>query len=78
MERTCKHCDYWKRLRRNLGECRIQPPAPTSFGTAMWPQTRSGDWCGKHSAHAAIALRNLERTIHQEVGRQSESDQAAR
>lgn len=35
VERTCEHRDYWKRLRGKLGECRIQPPAPNSYGSAM-------------------------------------------
>lgn len=49
---NCVECRFWDVTdpRRNLGECRYDPPILINNVTSLWPITGGTDWCGKWEA----------------------------
>lgn len=51
--KTCRNCLFWEQDSRggpNTGLCRRGSPIGNDSydGTADWPRTYSGDWCGEY------------------------------
>jgi hypothetical protein len=63
MEKQCDNCKFWKEVvevvdNPNMGPCRRRAPMSETTNplsgaknlNALWPQTKSNDWCGEWEA----------------------------
>jgi hypothetical protein len=53
----CKDCIYWEKISdssEDTGICSRYPPKPSETGNlALWPKTKSFDWCGEYEPKEA-------------------------
>jgi hypothetical protein len=56
MDKACGNCEHWDGHRNNVGprtqtgNCRRNAPMPFAGTDAMWPMTRTFEWCGEFRA----------------------------
>jgi hypothetical protein len=46
--KACASCRWWYSMHDGVGRCQRKPPVLDKGGTAEWPWTDEGDFCGEH------------------------------